>query len=153
MQMAGVVTLTDHDFQAQVLDSDVPVLVDFWAPWCGPCRRIAPELEALANDPGGTLRVAKVNIDENRRSARRYGVVSIPTLILFINGHEQTRLRGARPRRAIEAHIQPYLTDNGNRRTGSRGDLPAPSPLRVTATDVKEAPLRRADSRRKPLPR
>ena len=85
--MAGTVTeVTDNNFQAEVIESDVPVLVDFWAPWCGPCRRVAPVVEEIAKERGEELKVVKLNIDENQETSIAYDVLSIPTLLLFRHG-------------------------------------------------------------------
>ena len=99
-KMAGehVFNVSDNDFQAQVLDSDVPVLVDFWATWCAPCKAIAPVLDSIADEFGGKFKVAKVDIDSNRDAARRYNVRSIPTLVMVKNGEVVAQVTGALPR-------------------------------------------------------
>ena len=84
--MAGITELTDATFQQEVLDSGVPVLVDFWAPWCGPCRAIAPMLEELAQEYDGKAKICKINVDDHQTSAATYGVRSIPNLLLFKDG-------------------------------------------------------------------
>jgi thioredoxin 1 len=88
-------TVTDQDFDREVLQSDLPVLVDFWADWCGPCHLLAPVVEEIAAEHAGTLRVAKLNVDDNPHMAQHFGVLSIPTLILFSRGQEQGRVIGA----------------------------------------------------------
>ena len=93
--------VSDETFQADVLEADKPVVVDFWAPWCGPCRAVAPILEQLAEEQPG-LEFAKVNIDDNPGFASRYGVLSIPTVILFEHGEPQETIIGARPRSYFE---------------------------------------------------
>jgi thioredoxin 1 len=92
---ADIVTVTDRDFQQQVLGSELPVLVDFWAPWCVPCHLVAPVVEQIAAEQAGRLRVAKLNVDDSPQTAQRLGVLSIPTLILFGGGQERGRVVGA----------------------------------------------------------
>jgi thioredoxin 1 len=108
--MAGTIAeVTDHNFQAQVIESDVPVLVDFWAPWCGPCRMVAPVLEEIASEKGAALKIVKLNTDENQQTAMAYEVLSIPTLILFKNGEIAKKVIGAYPKRKLEAELEPAL--------------------------------------------
>ena len=102
-------SVTDQSFQADVLGSDKPVLVDFWAEWCGPCRMIAPALEEIAADLGDKVTIAKINIDENPDTPGKYGVRGIPTMLLFKNGQEVTRIQGAKPKKGIEADLAPAL--------------------------------------------
>ena len=92
----GIVTLSDNTFDETIKGSDKPVLVDFWAEWCGPCKMIAPVLEEIASEQGEKVQIAKLNVDENPDAARRYEVLSIPTLILFKNGEVERRLVGAK---------------------------------------------------------
>jgi thioredoxin 1 len=108
--MAGTVTeVTDNNFQAEVLESEQPVLVDFWAPWCGPCRMVAPVVEEIAKERAAELKVVKLNIDENQQTAIQYDVLSIPTLILFSNGQVAKKVIGAYPKRKLEAELEPAL--------------------------------------------
>jgi thioredoxin len=108
--MAGTIAeVTDNTFQAEVIESDVPVLVDFWAPWCGPCRMVAPVLEEIASEKGATLKIVKLNTDENQQTAMAYEVLSIPTLILFKNGQIAKKVVGAYPKRKLEAELEPAL--------------------------------------------
>jgi thioredoxin 1 len=108
--MAGTVSeVTDSNFQAEVLESDVPVLVDFWAPWCGPCRMVAPVVEEIAKERAGDLKVVKLNTDENQNTAIAYDVMSIPTLILFNHGQVAKKVIGAYPKRKLEAELEPAL--------------------------------------------
>jgi thioredoxin 1 len=108
--MAGTITdVSDSNFQAEVLESDTAVLVDFWAPWCGPCRVVAPALEEI-NDERQDLRVVKLNIDDNMQTAAQYQVLAIPTMILFRNGQEAARVQGAMPKNRIVQQLEPALT-------------------------------------------
>jgi thioredoxin 1 len=106
--MADIKHVTDGDFQAEVLENEHPVLVDFWAPWCGPCRVVAPVLEEIA-DERDNLRVVKVNIDENQQTAANYQILAIPTMVLFRDGHEAKRIQGAMPKKRLEAELEPAL--------------------------------------------
>ncbi|MFM7718120.1 MAG: thioredoxin [Actinomycetota bacterium] len=101
--------VTDQDFEAEVLGSDTPVLVDFWADWCVPCHMIAPVVDEIATEKATSLRVMKLNIDESPAIAQRYGVMSIPTLILFKGGEEQARMVGAQGKDRILAQFDPLL--------------------------------------------
>jgi thioredoxin 1 len=100
--------LSDSELEDRILQSDRPLLVDFWAEWCGPCRAVAPALEALRQDYDGRATIAKLNVDENPEAAARFGVRSIPTLILFQNGEEKERLVGAHPKATIAALLDRY---------------------------------------------
>jgi thioredoxin 1 len=107
--MAGTLTnVTDTSFQADVIESDQPVLVDFWAPWCGPCRVVAPVLEEIAGERQD-LRIVKLNVDENQATAAKYEVLSIPTMILFKNGEVAKKVIGAYPKKRLEAELEPAL--------------------------------------------
>ena len=100
------ITVTDATFSAEVERSPVPVLVDMWAPWCGPCRTIAPILEELAEEMSGRVRVAKLNVDENPETAARFGVQSIPTLLVLANGREVDRIVGVQPKAEIARRLE-----------------------------------------------
>ncbi len=102
-------TFTDDNFQNEVLKSDVPVLVDFWAPWCGPCRMVSPIVEEMGRQYAGRLRVAKINTDENPRHASQLGIMGIPTLIFFKNGREVDRVVGAVPKPTLVSHVEQVL--------------------------------------------
>jgi thioredoxin 1 len=107
--LAEIGDVTDQDFEERVLKSDEPVLVDFWAEWCVPCHMVSPVVEEIGQEKGESLRVAKLNIDENPEVTRRYGVMSIPTLMLFKGGEERARVVGARGKEALLREIDPHL--------------------------------------------
>ena len=100
--MADVNEFTDGNFPTEVLQASGPVLVDFWAPWCGPCRQIAPTIDQLATENAGSVKIGKVNIDENPGTAQEYGVSSIPTLLIFNGGEVVNRLVGAQPKSRLQ---------------------------------------------------
>lgn len=103
------VTLSEQNFDQEVLQSQLPVMVDFWAVWCGPCKVLGPIVEELAKDYAGKLKVGKVNVDENNQLAGKYGIMSIPTLKFFKNGKMVGELIGAAPKATVEAEIKKYL--------------------------------------------
>jgi thioredoxin 1 len=104
-----IVTITQDNWETEVLKSDTPVLVDFWAEWCGPCRRVAPVLDELAGEMDGKVRIAKLNVDENQKIAMDFMVQSIPTFILFKGGQMADRLMGAVPKAAFQSFIERNL--------------------------------------------
>ena len=107
--MAGTLQhVSDANFQAEVIESETPVLVDFWAPWCGPCRVVALVLEEIAGERPD-LRIVKLNVDDNQQTAAAFDVLSIPTMILFKNGQVAKKIVGAYPKRKLEAEIEPVL--------------------------------------------
>ncbi|WP_326598052.1 thioredoxin [Streptomyces sp. NBC_01803] len=109
--MAGAtVTATDADFEEKVLQSDKPVLVDFWAEWCGPCRQVAPALEAIAAEHAEKLTVVKLNIDENPVTAAKYGILSIPTMNVYQGGDVVKTIVGAKPKAAIERDLTDFIS-------------------------------------------
>ena len=97
------ITLTEQNFEAEVLQSDLPVLVDFWASWCGPCRMLAPTVAEIAQERAGTIKVGKVNVDEQSALAAKYGIASIPTIMVFQNGQVVNTAIGVRPKEQLEA--------------------------------------------------
>jgi thioredoxin 1 len=108
--MADIGNVSDGEFQASVLDSETPVLVDFWAEWCVPCHMVSPVVEEIGGEKGDALKIAKLNIDENPEATRTYGVMSIPSLILFKGGQEVARVIGAKPKDAILRDLAPHLS-------------------------------------------
>lgn len=105
--MSEIMTATDAEWD-KVLSSDKPVLVDFWADWCVPCHMVSPIVEEIGREKSDVMSVAKLNVDDNPQTARRYGVMSIPTLILFKDGQEAARVVGAQPKESILSQIEPY---------------------------------------------
>ena len=108
--MSNAVSVTDETFADEVINADTPVLVDFWAAWCGPCRVVAPILEQIAEEQEGKLKIAKVNIDEDQEYASQLGIASIPTLILFKDGRPVEKLVGAYPKDRIVEKLTPHLS-------------------------------------------
>ncbi|MEI5008778.1 thioredoxin [Streptomyces sp. NPDC087659] len=108
-------TVTDATFEEEVLKSDKPVLVDFWAEWCGPCRQIAPSLEAIAAEHGEKLEVVKLNIDENPATAAKYGVMSIPTLNVYQNGEVAQTIVGAKPKAMLVRELDAFIGDEATK--------------------------------------
>lgn len=110
--MADLVDISDDNFIAEIMDSKVPVLVDCWAAWCGPCRMLAPEVEALAEEQGGRLKVVKLDVDANPSLSHLFGVSMLPTMVLFVDGVVETSVVGYRPRDYILEQIGPFLKDS-----------------------------------------
>jgi len=104
-----IVHITDDTFESEVLQSQTPVLVDYWAGWCGPCRMVAPVLDEIADEMDGKVRIAKLNVDENQQTAYKFQVQSIPTFILFKGGQMADRMLGAMPKAAFESFINRNL--------------------------------------------
>jgi len=107
--MSKKLEFTDANFETEVIASQLPVLVDFWAPWCGPCRILDPVVEDIAGLYDGKLKVGKMNTDDNRETAAKYGIMSIPTLLLFKGGKIEERIVGAQPKKAIVEKIDGVL--------------------------------------------
>jgi thioredoxin 1 len=107
--MGSLQDVTDNTFQAEVIESDQPVLVDFWAPWCGPCRIVGPVLEEIAGERSD-LKIVKLNVDENQQTAAKFEVLSIPTMILFKAGAPAKKIIGAYPKKKLVAELEPILS-------------------------------------------
>lgn len=107
--MSNAVAVSAADFDQQVLQSPVPVLVDFWAVWCGPCKMIAPHIDALAEEYAGRVKVLKVNVDDEQEIANKYGIMSIPTLLFFKDGQRVDQLVGASPKSTIASKLESLL--------------------------------------------
>ena len=109
MASSNIVEVVDSAFDKEVMKSEVPVLVDFWAPWCGPCRALSPVIEEISQDYEGSVKVGKVNVDENPQTTVKFGIRSIPTLIVFKNGEVAEQIVGAVPKREIEKVLNKTL--------------------------------------------
>lgn len=107
--MSNVGDVTDANFEAEVLKSELPVLVDFWAPWCGPCRAVAPVVEEIANEYSGKLKVLKLNTDENPKTAQSYRISGIPSLMVFKNGQPVEQVVGAVPKATLSNAVQKHV--------------------------------------------
>ena len=107
--MSEMFEVTDENFNAEIMNSDIPAVVDFWAEWCGPCRMVSPVVEELANDYKGKIKVAKMDVDQNRETPIRFGIRNIPTLIFFKGGEVTQTIVGVQPKSQIEEEIKKLL--------------------------------------------
>lgn len=107
--MSNIPVFSDQNFEQEVLKSDIPVVVDFWAEWCGPCRMVAPIVEELSEEYSGKIKFGKLDVDANSDTASRYGIRSIPTLLIFKGGEEVGRLVGAKPKNQLVKELEPHL--------------------------------------------
>ncbi|MBK5099957.1 MAG: thioredoxin [Desulfobacteraceae bacterium] len=107
--MSDVLQVTDENFDETIMNSDVPAMVDFWAEWCGPCKMVGPVVEELAREYQGKIKIAKMNVDENRQTPARFGIRNIPTLILFKGGEVTQTIIGANPKNYIDGELQKLL--------------------------------------------
>ncbi len=107
--MSSAKDVTDASFEADVLNSDKPIMVDFWAEWCGPCRAVSPILDKIAEENGDKLSIVKLNVDDNPATAEKYGITSIPAMYVFKNGEVVKRVIGAKPKPALEADLAEFL--------------------------------------------
>jgi thioredoxin 1 len=109
MASANTIEVTDENFEAEILKAETPVLVDFWAVWCGPCRQVAPSVEALATEYEGKLKVGKMNVDDHQQVPQKYGIRSIPTLLVFKGGQVVGQIVGAVPKSKLEDEIKKHI--------------------------------------------
>ena len=107
--MADLLEVTDETFDSEIVNSDMPAMVDFWAEWCGPCRMVGPVVEELAKEYDGKVKIAKMNVDQNRQTPARFGIRNIPTLILFKGGEVSQTIVGAQPKSSIEGALKKLL--------------------------------------------
>ena len=108
--MGNIISVDETNFEAEVINASLPVLVDFWAPWCPPCRKLGPTLEKVAEELDGRLKIVKVNVQELSSLATAHGVLNIPTMVIFKNGEEVTRMVGNRPQKKLVEDLEPYLS-------------------------------------------
>ena len=107
--MSNIIETNDSDFKKEVLESDLPVLVDFWAPWCGPCKMLAPTLEEISEENIGKIKIVKVNVDENQQTAASFGIQSIPTILIVVKGELKDQIVGSLPKPQIEEALKDHI--------------------------------------------
>lgn len=107
--MANIMEVSDESFDSEIMDSDIPAMVDFWAEWCGPCKMVSPVVEELASEYRGKIKIAKMDVDKNRQTPARFGIRNIPTLILFKGGEVTKTIVGAQPKSSIEGELKKLL--------------------------------------------
>ena len=107
--MSNVEEINDIDFDKEVIESEVPVLVDFWAPWCGPCKALAPTLDEISKDNEGKIKIVKINVDDNKEIAVKFGIQSIPTMLIFIKGELKEQIVGSLPKNQIEKTLMDLI--------------------------------------------
>ena len=107
--MSNVVEINDIDFDKEVIESEVPVLVDFWAPWCGPCKALAPTLDEISKDNEGKIKIVKINVDDNKEIAVKFGIQSIPTMLIFLKGELKEQIVGSLPKNQIEKTLMDLI--------------------------------------------
>ncbi len=107
--MSSIQEVTDNDFQTEVLEAEVPVVVDFWAPWCGPCLMVTPVLEEIAEQMNGKIKIVKLNTDDNQQTAAKYGIMAIPSMLIFQSGEEKDRVVGFKPKDQLVSQFEGLL--------------------------------------------
>src|SRR2546428_10401641 len=150
--MAKPQVVSDQNFEAEVIKSDTPVLVDFWAVWCGPCRMVAPVLEEIASEQGDKVKIAKLDVDANPITAGRFGVRAIPTMILFKNGREAQRVVGYVPKDKLLQQIQPHFAAAAAPEASMSPTATSPKPTAPTPTTPTSPPTTTTPKSSSPTP-
>ena len=150
--MAKPQVVSDQNFETEVIKSDTPVLVDFWAVWCGPCRMVAPVLEEIASEQGDKVKIAKLDVDANPITAGRFGVRAIPTMILFKNGREAQRVVGYVPKDKLLQQIQPHFAAAAAPEASMSPTATSPKPTTPTPTTPTSPPTTTTPKSSSPTP-